>query len=124
MPQENITDTVPTLVKLPPFKNRNMKIEKKSIHLKLQPFAYTSFKCFKQNVRNDIDSNEILMKEKTFEKDSKTPFLNFKNVNNVENKKSLLIAQIENNENQNQCEKTGLSPETENKFSEKMKEII
>ena len=39
------------------------------------------------------------MKEKTFGKESKTPFPNF------ENKKSLPIDQIESNENQNQCEK-------------------
>ena len=50
------------------------------------------------------------MKEKTFGKESKTPFPNFKN------EKSLLIGQIENNENQNQCEKTELPPEAEIKF--------
>ena len=111
LPQENITDTVPTTVKLPPFKNRNTNIEKKiSIHPKLQPFTYTSLKCFKQNKKNNLDSNGILMKEKTFGKESKTPFPNFKN------EKSLLIGQIENNENQNQCEKTELSPEAEIKF--------
>ena len=98
LPQENITDTVSTTVKLPPFKNRNIKIEKSfSIHPKLQPFTYASLKCFKQNERNDLDSNEILMKEKTFGIESKTPLPNFKSVNNVE---SLLIDQIENTENQ------------------------
>ena len=119
MPQENITDTVPITVKLAPFKNRNIKIEI-SINPTLQPFTYTSLKFFKQNERNGLDSNEILMKEKTFGKDSKTPFPNFKSVNNVENEKSLLIVQIENNENQNQCGKTELFQS----FPEKMKEMI
>ena len=114
--KRNITDTVPTTVKLPPFKNRNKKIEQKiSIHPKLQPFTYTSLKCFKQNDRHDLDSHEILMKEKTFGKESNTLFPNFESVNNVENEESLLD-QLENNENQNQCEKTELSPETETKF--------
>ena len=36
--------------------------------------------------------------------------------NNVENKESLLTDQIQNNENQNEYEKTKLSPETETKF--------
>ena len=84
-----------------------------SIHPKLQSFTYTSFKCFKQNERNDLDSNEILMKEKIFEKESKTPFPSFRSVNIVE---SLLTDQIENTEKQNQCEKTELSPETETEF--------
>ena len=48
------------------------------------------------------------MKEKTFRKESQTPFLNFKSANNVENEESPLIDQIENNEKQNQCEKTEL----------------
>ena len=56
------------------------------------------------------------MKEETFRKGSQTPFLNFKSANNVENEESPLIDQIENNEKQNQCEKTELSPETETKF--------
>ena len=55
------------------------------------------------------------MKEKTFGKESNTLFPNFESVNNVENEESLLD-QLENNENQNQCEKTELSPETETKF--------
>ena len=50
------------------------------------------------------------MKEKTFGKESKTLFPNFKT------EKSLLSGQIGNNENQNQCEKTELSPEAEIKF--------
>ena len=57
------------------------------------------------------------MKEKTFRKESKTPFPNFESVNNVENEESLLD-QLENNENQ-KCEKTELSPETETKFFRK-----
>ena len=91
--KENITDTVPTTVKLPPLKNRNIKIEKNfSIHPKLQPFTYTSsLKCFKQNERHDLDSNKVLMKEKIFGKESKTPFPNFKSANNVENEESPLI---------------------------------
>ena len=56
------------------------------------------------------------MKEKTFGKESKTLFPNFKTATNVENKGSLQIDEIENNENQNQSEKTELSPETETKF--------
>ena len=87
-----------------------------SIHPKLQPFTYTSLKGFKQNERSDLDSNKILMKEKTFGKDSKTLFPNLESVNNVENEESLLIHQIENNEDQKQCGKTKLSPETETKF--------
>ena len=35
------------------------------------------------------------MKEKTFGKESKTPFPNFKSINNVENKESLLTDQVE-----------------------------
>ena len=35
------------------------------------------------------------MKEKTFGKESKTPFPNFKSISNVENKESLLIDQVE-----------------------------
>ena len=35
------------------------------------------------------------MKEKTFGKESKTPFPNFKSINNVENKESLLTDKIE-----------------------------
>ena len=120
MPKENVTGTVPTTAKLPPLKNRNKKIEKKtkqtSIHPKRQLLTYTSLKCSKQIGRHDLDSNESLMKEKTFRKESQTPFLNFKSANNVENEESPLIDQIENNEKQNQCEKTELSPETETKF--------
>ena len=94
-----------------------MKIEKYfSRNPKLQSFTYTSLKCFKQNKRNDLSSNRILMKEKTFGKESKTLFPNFKTATNVENKGSLQIDEIENNENQNQSEKTELSPETETKF--------
>ena len=44
----------------------------------------------------------FLMKEKTFGKESKTPFPNLNGVNNVENEESLLTDQIDNNENQNQ----------------------
>ena len=35
------------------------------------------------------------MKEKTFGKESRTPFPNFKSISNVENKESLLIDQVE-----------------------------
>ena len=35
------------------------------------------------------------MKEKTFGKESTTPFPNFKSINNVENKESLLTDQVE-----------------------------
>ena len=57
------------------------------------------------------------MKEKIFGKERKTPFRNFKSVNNDENKEPPLLDQIENNEKQNQCKKDELSPETETKFS-------
>ena len=87
--QKNITDTVTIPVKLPPFKNIKIKTEKSfSICPKLQSFTYTSLKCFKQNERNNLYITEILMKDKTFGKESKTPFPNFKSINNVENKKS------------------------------------
>ena len=95
---------------------KKQKTKKTSIHPKRQPLTYTSLKCSKQIGRHDLDSNEILIKEKTFRKESQTPFPNFKSANNVENEESPLIDQIENNEKQNQCEKTELSPETETKF--------
>ena len=56
------------------------------------------------------------MREKIFGNESRTPFSNFKSVNDVENEESPLIGQTENNEKQNQCEKTELSPENETKF--------
>ena len=88
LPQENITGTVPTTVKLTPsFENRNIKIKKNSIHPKLQLFTYTSLRCFKQNERNRLDSNEICLKEKTFGKESKTSFTSFKSVNMLKMKR-------------------------------------
>ena len=56
------------------------------------------------------------MKEKPFGKESKTQFLNFKSVTNVENKKSLQTDQTEKYEHQNKCKKTELLPETEKTF--------
>ena len=90
LPQENITSTVTINVKLPSFKNIKIKTEKSvSICPKLQSSTFKSLKFFKQNERDNLYTNEILMKEKkTFEKESKTPFPNFKSINNVENKKS------------------------------------
>ena len=64
------------------------------------------------------------MKEKIFGKESKTPVSNFKSANNVENEESPLIDYIENNEKQNQCEKTELSPKTETTFFRENEEMI
>ena len=65
LPQENITGTVTINVILPPFKNIKIKTEKSfSICPKLQSFTFTSLRCFKQNERNNLYINEILMKEK------------------------------------------------------------
>ena len=69
-----------------------------------------------KNERYNLDGNGILMREKIFGNESKTPFPNFKSVNDVENEESPPIGQTENNEKQNQCEKTELSPENETKF--------
>ena len=65
-----------------------------------------------------------LMKTKVFGKERKTPFPNFKSVNNVVNEESQLIDQTETMKNKIHVKRLNFHLKLKPSFSEKMKKMI